>query len=121
MKRNPLIPFAVIAAFGIVFMLVIGIWGGHAAQDREAKSNGTTEQKTTASAATPDQIFQKNCAICHGNNLQGGVGPNLQKIGASKTKDDILNQIKNGGGQMPGGIISGDDAQKVADWLSQKK
>lgn len=120
MKRNPLIPFAVIAALGILFMIVIGIWGGNAAQQQAAKEKGpSTQQK--ASAATPDKIFEQNCAACHGNNLEGGMGPNLQHIGGKLNKDAILKQIANGGGGMPPGVISGDNAQKVADWLSKKK
>jgi mono/diheme cytochrome c family protein len=114
MKRNPLIPFAVIAALGILFMIVIGIWGGKAVQ--EAAKKPSTQQ-----VATPDKIFEQNCAACHGNNLQGGMGPNLQHIGGSWSKDKILNQIQNGGGGMPPGVIKGAEAEKVADWLSKKK
>lgn len=119
MKRNPLIPFAVIAALGIIFMLVIGIWGGNAAQDIAAKSN---ENGAVAKAQTPDQLFQANCAMCHGKNLEGsGSIPNLQHIGKDLDKGAILKQIQNGGGGMPANLISGDDAVKVAEWLSKKK
>ena len=116
MKRNPLIPFAVIAAFGILFMIVIGIWGGNAAQERAA-----SKEKGAVAAATPDKIFEQNCSSCHGQNLEGGAGPNLQHIGGKLSKDAILKQINNGGGVMPGGLIKGDDATKVAEWLSKKK
>jgi cytochrome c550 len=122
MKRNPLIPFAVIAALGIVLMIVVSVWGGHAAHERAAKENGaSTEQKANGANQSPDKIFQQNCSSCHGQNLEGGVGPNLQHIGSKMSKNQILNQIKNGGGQMPGNIIQGKAAEKVADWLSKKK
>lgn len=116
MKRNPLIGFAVIAVVGVVLMLVIGVWGGNTAKERADGSN-----KAKTATMTPDKIFQQNCSSCHGNNLEGGVGPNLQKIGSTLSKDRILNQIKNGGGAMPGGIISGKEADAVATWLSKKK
>ncbi len=117
MKRNPLIPFALIAVLGIILMIVVGVWGGNTAH-----KNATGGSSTNASQnLTPDQIFQQNCSQCHGDNLQGGIGPNLQKIGASKSKDQILNQIKNGGGGMPGGLINGKEADAVATWLSKKK
>ncbi len=32
---------------------------------------------TSAQAQAGKQVFDKVCAICHGNNLQGGVGPAL--------------------------------------------
>ncbi|MGV3488778.1 MAG: c-type cytochrome [Tuberibacillus sp.] len=117
MKRNPLIPFAVIAAFGILFMLVIGIWGGHAAQERAA-----SKEKGATAAVAPDKLFEQNCSSCHGKNLEGGgSAPNLQHIGKQMSKDAILKQINNGGGGMPGGLIKGDDAVKVAEWLAKKK
>lgn len=116
MKRNPLIPFALIAVLGIVLMIVVGVWGGNTAQKNA--SGGSSSQ---SQVQTPDKIFQQNCSSCHGNNLQGGVGPNLQTIGSKWSKAQILNQIKNGGGPMPGGIISGKEADDVATWLSKKK
>lgn len=72
-------------------------------------------------AAAAKQVYKKNCASCHGQNLEGKNGPNLQKIGGSMSKADILKQIKNGGGGMPGGLIKGKDAQNVAGWLASKK
>ncbi|WP_027725024.1 cytochrome c550 [Tuberibacillus calidus] len=116
MKRNPLIPFAVIAACGILLMVVVGLWGAHAAQEREA-----AKHKGAVATATPEKLFQDNCAACHGQNLEGGAGPNLQHIGGKLSKDAILKQINEGGGGMPGGLLQGDDAAKVAEWLAKKK
>ncbi|TCP32360.1 cytochrome c551/cytochrome c550 [Scopulibacillus darangshiensis] len=118
MKRNPLMPFALIATLGIVFVIVLSVWGGNIVQDRQAKKNGGGEKQEQMK---PDKIFAQNCSSCHGQNLEGGAGPNLQKIGSKISKKQILDQIKNGGGGMPGNLISGDAAQKVADWLSKKK
>ncbi|BFT74671.1 c-type cytochrome [Paenibacillus sp. P36] len=66
-------------------------------------------------------LYKKSCIACHGNNLEGGVGPKLQKIGSKLSVDQIKNQIINGGGGMPAGILKGDDAQKVAVWLAEHK
>ncbi|MFC4618018.1 cytochrome c550 [Camelliibacillus cellulosilyticus] len=122
MKRNPLIPFAIIAVLGIVLMISMSGWGSHAAHERAAKEKGaSTQQKANASSQSPEDIFKQNCATCHGQNLEGGMGPNLKTIGSKWSKDKILNQIKNGGGSMPGGIIQGQEADKVAEWLSKKK
>ncbi|WEG14248.1 cytochrome c [Pullulanibacillus sp. KACC 23026] len=117
MKRNPLIPFAFIAVIGIVLMLVIGVWGGNTARERANGGSSTSQSQ----AQTPDKIFQQNCSSCHGDQLQGGIGPNLQKIGSKLSKDQILTQIKNGGGAMPANVIQGKDAEAVATWLSKKK
>jgi hypothetical protein len=37
------------------------------------------------------------------------------------SKKQILDQIKNGGGGMPAGVVKGDQAEKVASWLAAKK
>lgn len=77
----------------------------------------------TASAGDPQKIVDQKCSSCHGGNLQGAIGPSLQKIGSKYSKAEILDIIKNGkgGGKMPGGLISGNDADKVAEWLAAKK
>lgn len=76
----------------------------------------------TASAGDAQKIFSQKCSSCHGDHLQGQVGPNLTKIGSKYSKADILGILKNGkSGGMPAGLISGDDADKVATWLAAKK
>lgn len=118
MKRNPLIPFALIAIIGLVLAVVISYWGAHIVnQQQAAKKGGQTQQ----AAEQPQKIFAQNCAACHGQNLQGGAGPNLQHIGSQLSKARILHQIKNGGGGMPANVIQGAQAEKVAEWLSKKK
>ena len=103
-------------AYVIVFalLLVIGVTAC-------GNTNNNNDPGESASGSDASSLYQQNCAACHGNNLQGKNGPNLQKIGSELTKDQILKQIKNGGGGMPGNIISGKDADKVATWLAGKK
>ncbi|RLQ96768.1 cytochrome c551 [Falsibacillus albus] len=84
--------------------------------------NGGGDSTETASSGDPAaKIFKQKCSTCHGNNLEGGFGPNLQKVGSRYTEDQILLIIQNGKGQMPKGVIKGDDAKMVAKWLSKKK
>ncbi|GGH85013.1 mono/diheme cytochrome c family protein [Pullulanibacillus pueri] len=122
MKRSPLVPFGMIAGLAIILMIVIGIWGGNIAQERADKNNGASKGDTANLASlSADKIYGQKCSTCHGANLEGGMGPNLQKIGGQLSKDKIVNQIKNGGGGMPANVITGDAVDKVADWLSKKK
>jgi mono/diheme cytochrome c family protein len=60
---------------------------------------------------------------CHGSNLEGRPGPNLQKIGSTKTKDQILTQITKGTNRMPGfeKTIQAADIEVLAAWLADKK
>jgi cytochrome c551 len=95
--------------------LVLAACGGGQGTTDNNKDSGTS----TASAA--EQIFQQNCASCHGQNLEGKVGPNLQKVGSKYSKDQIKQIIEKGRGGMPAGVIQGEDADKVAEWLASKK
>ncbi|MEC1376244.1 cytochrome c551 [Heyndrickxia oleronia] len=97
-------------------------------KDTTKNNDTTTNEKTTtdtANAGDAEKLFSQNCASCHGGNLEGGVGPNLTKVGSKYNKDEILDIIKNGKtgdqGTMPGGLLSGDDADAVAGWLASKK
>ena len=73
------------------------------------------------------QLFQTNCMSCHGENLQGGIGPSLQHVGAKLTIEQIEHQISAGGGPMPGygptnqAILTEQQIQTLAKWLSTKK
>lgn len=69
-------------------------------------------------------LFRQQCASCHSLaavNARGVTGPNLDRIGEI-TPDRILNAIKNGGtGQdrMPSGLMEGEEAQEVAEYVSE--
>ncbi|MGE6257369.1 cytochrome c551 [Heyndrickxia sporothermodurans] len=115
---------------GIVMILTLAFslaaCGTSKDNDNNANKNETTTDTnkgtTTANAGDAEKLYSQNCASCHGGNLEGAVGPNLQKIGAKYSKNEILNIINKGkSGGMPAGLLKGDDANTVATWLSQKK
>lgn len=62
-------------------------------------------------------VFSANCTGCHMNDGMdaGGVGPKLAGLGL--TADRIETQVKNGGGAMPGGLVSGDDLTNVTAYV----
>ncbi|GAA0589724.1 cytochrome c-551 [Virgibacillus siamensis] len=101
--------------------LVLGACGGGGGD--EGSSGGSSDSGGgTTDTASADQIFQNNCAQCHGSDLSGGMGPNLTKIGSKYSADEITDIIKNGKGQMPPQKqVSKEDRQTVAQWLSKKK
>jgi cytochrome c551 len=91
--------------------------GGDSAQEERKEGNGGE----TVSGGDAEKLFQQSCASCHGQNLEGGMGPNLQKVGSKYSEEDIENIIQNGQGAMPKGVLKGEDAAKVAEWLASKK
>lgn len=68
------------------------------------------------------------CLACHGSDLTGASGPSLRGIGDRMDKEQILNIIYNGQGDMPAmGEAAKDkgltdaDIEHMADWLAQQK
>jgi len=87
------------------------------AQQQPAAGGGTA----TYDAAAAEAKYQQNCMGCHGKDLQGQVGPKLSDIGARLSREQILEVINKGKGQMPPALVSGTDAENVAAWLADKK
>lgn len=118
MKRKALIPFALIAIIGILTMIVISGVGMNQEQAIENEEEGGGEEQTAS--ANPEEMYQNSCADCHGGDLSGGVGPNLQGVGDRLSVDEIVDVIENGQGQMPAGLYTGEEAQQVAEWLTEQ-
>ncbi|TFE03902.1 cytochrome c551 [Jeotgalibacillus salarius] len=78
-----------------------------------------TDTGSSAGEMDPEEIFIGNCSGCHGDNLEGASGPNLQEVGSRLSQDEILNVIQQGQGSMPAGLIEGEEAEVVAEWLSE--
>ncbi|MHC0037851.1 cytochrome c551 [Pseudoneobacillus sp. C159] len=86
-----------------------------------AACGGGGDDKATGGTVDAEKITAQKCSTCHGNNLEGGGAPKISDVGSRLSKDEIENIILNGRGGMPGGIIKGEEASAVAEWLSNKK
>ena len=70
-------------------------------------------------AAEGKSVFTSNCGSCHtlsdaGTN--GQVGPNLDDV--KPDKDTVLNALRTGPGSMPENVVTGADAEAVAEYVS---
>ena len=71
---------------------------------------------------TAKEAYQNHCASCHANNLEGGFGPNMQKIGSKYSKEEIANIIENGIGTMPAQKqVSDEERENLSAWLAEQK
>ncbi|MBD1382121.1 cytochrome c550 [Metabacillus arenae] len=120
MNRNPLIPFALVAVLGIGLMFLLSFKG--LGDMKELTGEGKEEEKTEDVAnASPEEIFKQNCTSCHGQNLEGGVGPAL--AGTSLGEDKIKETVTNGKGSgMPAfqGTIPDDKIAELAKWITEQ-
>ncbi|MDQ0218386.1 cytochrome c [Peribacillus cavernae] len=101
--------------------LVLAACGGGDDDNADKEPANNNNETSTADAGDAAEIYKNNCASCHGQNLEGAVGPKLSDAGSRLSKDEIETTIAEGKGSMPAGIIQGDEASQVADWLAQKK
>lgn len=92
-------------------------------QGGSSSASGSSSGSSGGATADATALYQQNCQACHGANLEGGVGPALDKVGGKLSEDQIQKQIENGGGTMPGfkNSLKEDDIKALATWLAAKK
>ncbi|MDF2813838.1 MAG: hypothetical protein K0Q81_38 [Paenibacillus sp.] len=89
----------------------------------EPATASATPEASVNAGLQAETLYKSNCMSCHGNSLEGKNGPNLQKVGSKRTKEQIMTQISKGGSRMPAFEKSLDQAsvELLADWLAAKK
>lgn len=116
MKRFPLFVLA-----GMLAILMSACGPNGQQTQPPAEQTPTAPAGGAYDAATAETLFKNKCAGCHGQNLEGSVGPNLTAVGSKYSKEQILDIISKGKGSMPPGLVKGADADTIAAWLADKK
>lgn len=105
--------------FLAIAILPLAACGGASDTDEDGAGEAVDDP---ADVATAEEVYDKNCASCHGGDLEGGMGPALQTAGADLSKDEIADIIENGVGQMPAQTqVSEEEREELAAWLADKK
>lgn len=115
-----------------LMLVLAACGGGNDAANNDAANNGAannTEENAannendggTVDSAQAEDAYKSSCASCHGQDLSGGAGPDLTNVGSKLSADEIETIIVEGQGSMPGGLLAGDDATAVAEWLAEHK
>nr|WP_263313152.1 cytochrome c [Mammaliicoccus sp. Marseille-Q6498] len=113
MNRNPVIPFILILLLGVGLIFFMSAHGANKEDEKEGNGGAKTEKKFDAATFAKD-----NCTSCHGQNLEGGMGPKL--AGSSKKAEDMKKIIRDGKGSMPAhdqATISDKDLDTLVKYL----
>ena len=124
MKRSTFVIFGLAV---LLFAVLIPAW----AISREGGEDASPES-VPASLDEGKELFVTNCGACHTlakAGTDGVVGPNLDELLAppsptppdpATVKPRVMAAIDNGvAGRMPAGILSGEQAETVADFVAQ--
>jgi mono/diheme cytochrome c family protein len=124
MKRSTFVMFGIVA---VLFAILIPAWAISREGGEEASPSSVSPQLQGGK-----ELFVTNCGSCHTlykAGTDGVVGPDLDEILAppaptppepSTVKPRVAAAIENGvAGRMPAGILSGPQAEEVADFVSQ--
>lgn len=91
---------------------------------KEAVKQEATIPEVTLDATAAETALKANCISCHGGSLEGGVGPNLQKVGATLDEQKLYKTISKGKGSMMPAFkdkLKDEEIANVAKFLATKK
>jgi mono/diheme cytochrome c family protein len=80
---------------------VAAVRGEQAGQPPEQRQEGQPVAEQKSAQTQGEQLFYDNCAVCHGEEGRGGIGPMLAGDKLLADTNYVINQILNGGGGMP--------------------
>jgi cytochrome c551 len=113
-------------------LLVLGVLSGCGSSTQPntnepfgGSKNGSQADAMTGASEQVQSLYKQNCLSCHGNSLEGRVGPktNIQQAGKRLSKEQITKQIAGGGNGMPGfgTKLTPEEVQALAEWLAAKQ
>lgn len=123
MKRNPVMPFAIIAVVGILAIIILSFVGVNQREAiQQAEEGGGAQVEEGEVSTDPEEIYSMNCSACHGADLSGGMGPELSTIGSKYESEEVVEIIQNGVGSMPAQPqVAIEEANLLAEWLIENQ
>ena len=109
----------------VITMIVLGgVQVGCGRDDDDGTTEATTETTTTetteAGGGTGEELFVSGCGECHtlaAAGTTGTIGPDLDEL-APHQKAEVLDVMAEGPDGMPPDINTGQQAEQVAEYVS---
>lgn len=97
--------------------LAVGLSACGGGSGKQAESSPRSISFTNADV---EALYKNNCLSCHGEELRGRMGPNLQQVGAKLAEDEIHDIIRDGKRGMPrfGKKLDEQQIESLAKWLA---
>ncbi|MCM3117227.1 cytochrome c [Neobacillus sp. MER 74] len=73
----------------------------------------------SSTAMDGEEIYKESCAACHGDTLQGAVGPGLTNMKGKYSEAEVLNIVNEGTKKMPGNLLDAEKSEIVTKWLME--
>jgi mono/diheme cytochrome c family protein len=119
MRGAPLFPFAATAVLGLLLVFALSLVGlnigGEEAAENNAEEGNNAEEEFDDPIELGESVYEGQCASCHGGELEGGSGPALDS--GDYDEETILTAIEEGPGSMPAGLVDGEEADAVAEFI----
>lgn len=74
----------------------------------------------SSTAMDGETIYKESCAACHGEELQGAVGPNVANMKSKYSEEEVLKIINEGTNKMPGNLLDKEKSEIVTKWLMEQ-
>lgn len=101
-------------AVGIVLAAAVLIWGVHSIQTSDPYVHSVLQ--LTGDPVRGREIFKLNCAVCHGLEAAGEVGPDLRAVSERRSRVALIDQVTSG--QTPPMPQFQPEEKDMADLLS---
>lgn len=79
----------------------------------------TADRPQQSASGDPKAVFSSTCGGCHtlsAAGTSGKIGPDLDELKPDAAR--VTTAIENGPGSMPENLLTGGDAQEVADYVA---
>lgn len=73
----------------------------------------------SSTAMDGEEIYKESCAACHGDQLQGAVGPGLTNMKGKYSEAEVLKIVNEGTKKMPGNLLDAEKSEIVTKWLME--